>query len=62
MLRIIRERMQTFAYVHQIGRTRLLGTMPVIGSTNKPATEEQPTDQLEQTQAPEDIRGILEEE
>ena len=27
MLRIIRKRMQTFAYVHQIGRMRILGTM-----------------------------------
>ena len=29
MLRIIRERMQMFAYIHQIGRTRILGTMLV---------------------------------
>ena len=27
MLCIMRERMQTFAYVHQIGRMRILGTM-----------------------------------
>ena len=27
MLRIIRKRMQTFTYVHQIGCTRILGTM-----------------------------------
>ena len=25
---MIRERMQTFAYIHQFGRTRILGTMP----------------------------------
>ena len=30
MLCIIRERMQTFAYVHQIGRTRIIGTMLCI--------------------------------
>ena len=30
MSRIIRERMQTFAYVHQIGRMRILGTMVEI--------------------------------
>ena len=30
MLCIIRERMQTFAYVHQIGRTRILGTMVTV--------------------------------
>ena len=29
MSRIIHERMQTFAYVHQIGRMRILGTMLV---------------------------------
>ena len=29
MLRIILKRMQTFAYVHQIGRMRILGTMLV---------------------------------
>ena len=30
MLRIIRERMQTFAYVHQIGHMRILGTIVPI--------------------------------
>ena len=33
MLRIIRERMQTFAYDHQIGRTQISGTM-VIGHSS----------------------------
>ena len=32
MSRIIHERMQTFAYVHQIGRMRILGTVAVIPS------------------------------
>ena len=34
----------------------------VPGSTNDPAMEGLPTDQPEQTQAPEDILGILEED
>ena len=35
---------------------------PVTGSTNEPVVEGLPRDQLEQTQAPEDILGILEED
>ena len=34
MLRIIRERMQTFAYVHQIGHMRILGTMIIDERVN----------------------------
>ena len=30
MLHIIRERMKTFAYVHQTGRMQILGTMLLI--------------------------------
>ena len=35
---------------------------PIPGSTNEQGTKELPMDQLEQTQAPEDILGILEED